>query len=167
MMEHLSQGLGIDRSSARVVGSGRIGFSLNPANFPRPFGRASDLDVVVVNDDLFDRVWHTMLTWNYPRRYRLYGQERHWQKKRQDDLYWGWFRPEKIRYEGLTLPEKLKPLRDLSAQWFEAFQSLSTYPALAARVVKGRLYRTEQHAISYHIDGLRKLRDQLSHSEDL
>jgi hypothetical protein len=28
------------------------------------------------------------------------------------------------------------------------------------------LYRTEQHALSYHIDGLRKLRDQLSNGED-
>lgn len=163
---HIGERLGIDSTSIRVIGSGRIGFSLNPANFPRPFRPASDIDVAVVNDDLFDRVWHTMLAWNYPRRFRLYGEERRWQRSRQDDLYWGWFRPDKIRYKGLAFPEILRPLRDLSTQWFDAFQSLSTYPALAARVVAGRLYRTQEHAIGYHIDGLRKLRDQLSDKED-
>lgn len=166
MTDHLAEHLGIDESSIRVVGSGRIGFSLNPANFPRRFSDVSDIDVVVVDEGLFDRVWHTMLEWNYPRRFRLYGADRHWQRSRQDDLYWGWFRPDKIRYTGLAFPEILKPLRDLSTQWFNAFRSLSAYPDLAAREISGRLYRTEQHAISYHVDGLRKLKAQLGNGED-
>jgi len=73
-------------------------------------------------------------------------------------LYWGWFLPDKIGYEGLSLPDVLVPIRDLSTTWFNAFRSLAQYPELAAREVSGRLYRTWDLAFLYHLDGLEKLR---------
>lgn len=160
---HLVEQLSVSSDQIVVVGSGRIGFSLNPANFPRPFGPWSDVDVVVIDEVLFDLYWHTILKWNYPRRGRspLEGRDQAWRRDRQRDLYWGWFRPDYIRYVGLTLPSALRPIRDLSVSWFNAFQSLSLHPILAGRQISGRLYRTRELALLYHIDGLDKLRESL------
>jgi len=157
---HLGAALGIQRNDIKLVGSAKMGFSLNPDNFPRRFGDESDLDVVIVSERLFDLVWHTVLKWNYPRRppNRLPSPDSRWARDRRRELYWGWFLPDKIGYEGLSLPDVLVPIRDLSTTWFNAFRSLAQYPELAAREVSGRLYRTWDLAFLYHLDGLEKLR---------
>jgi hypothetical protein len=98
------------------------------------------------------------MPWNYPRRGGLSNPDTAWRRDRQRDLYWGWFRPDSIRYEGLTAPDALQPLRDLSAKWFNAFQSLSLYTPFADRQVSGRLYRSWKHALLYHGEGLRQLK---------
>jgi hypothetical protein len=117
---------------------------------------------MIVNQRLFDMIWTTMLRWHYPRRVdRLPNVDWAWVRERRHDLYWGWFRPDRIRYDGLSFSPVLYPLRDLSTQWFNAFRSLSRYPELADRDVSGRLYRTWEHAHLYHGDGLRQIRDLL------
>jgi hypothetical protein len=101
----------------------------------------------------------TMLKWNYPRRNSMSTVDLHWRGERRAGLYWGWFSPDRFRYTGLSFPEDLIPLRDLSAKWFEAFRSLGRLPEFAGRSVSGRLYRTWRHALLYHEEGLRQLRD--------
>jgi hypothetical protein len=160
LIQHLSSAMQLSEQSVVIVGSAKIGFSLNPDNFPRRFSEVSDIDVLIVSEYLFDRVWMTLLEWHYPRRLLNLGRvENEWVRFRRKEIYWGWLVPTQIRYEGLSFPGILKPLRDISAQWFDAFQSLSLYPEFAARSVKGRLYRTWDHALRYHMDGLRQIRD--------
>jgi hypothetical protein len=160
LQDHLVGALGVEASDIRIIGSARIGFSLDPTNFPRPFGPSSDLDIVIVNAELFDVVWHTMLRWHYPRRtQRLPDVDWRWSIARQRELYWGWFRPEAIRYRGLSRLPMLGPIQTLSTEWFNAFQSLSTHPDLAPYQASGRLYRSWEHVLMYHVDGLRQLRD--------
>jgi hypothetical protein len=161
LRNHLSGRLRVAQAAIRIVGSARTGFSLDPYGFPRPFGRASDLDVIVVSQELFDHIWFTLLDWNYPRRYRLVQPDRRWSHQRQDDLYWGWFDLSRLRDVDLSFRGALKPIRDLSAIWFDAFQSVSQYPSLASWTVKGRLYRGWEHVLLYHVDGLAKLRDRV------
>lgn len=158
---HLVSNLRLRKENIVVVGSAKIGFSLNPYSFPRKFSDKSDIDILVVDEKLFDGVWRTILKWNYPRRLRLYGMDWTWTKKRMEDLYWGWFVPDKIKFEGLTFPSVLKPVRAISTQWFDTFRSLSRYPELADRNISGRLYRTWQHALLYHVEGLRRIREKI------
>jgi hypothetical protein len=164
LRQHLHDALGISAEAVLVVGSGKLGFSLRPDTFGRPFNRRSDVDVVVVSEDLFDRIWRTLLSWNYPRRYKL-GPDQKWANARMDDLYWGWFRPHRMRFGGLLFPDALRPLRDISTAWFNAFRALSLYPEFTRWEIKGRLYRTWEHARLYHVDGLRQIRDVLSSSD--
>jgi hypothetical protein len=159
LRDHLERELNVQSKNIRVVGSGRIGFSMNPHNFPRRFSEASDIDVVIVDEEVFDLAWTTMLTWNYPRRHTMAVPDKNWRYERQRDLYWGWFNPDRIQYDGLSFPEDLIPLRDISARWFDAFQSLSLFKDFATRVVTGRLYRTWTHVLLYHLEGLRQLRE--------
>jgi hypothetical protein len=113
----------------------------------------------VVDERLFDTVWHTLLQWHYPRRLTLPREDWGWAKARRKDLYWGWFVPSQIRFNGLSLPAALKPLRDCSTLWFNTFRSLTNYPEFAKRDVNGRLYRTWEHVRLYHAEGLRQVRE--------
>jgi hypothetical protein len=165
LKRHLVSELGLSPSDILVVGSARTGFSLNPDNFPRQFSGTSDIDVVIVDEDLFDKIWTTLLIWNYPRRLLKAGRiDGDWIYQRRKDIYWGWFRPDQIRFEGLSFPDALQPIRDLSTRWFNAFRGLSQYSEhaeLTHREVSGRLYRTWNHAHLYHEEGLRSLRSIL------
>jgi hypothetical protein len=76
---------------------------------------------------------------------------------RRKDLYWGWLVPDKIAFDGLSFPTILKPIRDISTAWFDAFQGLSQLDEFLGRTVSGRLYRTWDHALLYHVEGLRHL----------
>lgn len=160
LARHLQAALPITEQNITVVGSAKIGFSLSPHNFPRSFSDESDIDVLIVDERLFDQVWATILKWHYPRRVSLLGNtDGRWARERRKDLYWGWFVPDKIRFDGLSFPHVLKPVRDVSTQWFNAFRSLSRYSEFASREVSGRLYRTWEHAFLYHEDGLQQIRE--------
>jgi hypothetical protein len=160
LYDYVSKQLGVSPGDVKIVGSARTGFSLNPDTFPRKFIQTSDIDVIVVDQKLFDRIWLTLLAWHYPRRgSQLAEPDANWARERRRDVYWGWFFPTKIRFEGLSFPDSLKPLRDFAARWFNVFQSLSQFSEFATRTVSGRLYRTWDHAYAYHIEGLRKIRE--------
>ncbi len=150
--------LDIGRDDVVVVGSAKVGFSMDPREFPAPFSAASDVDVVVVNAEHFDHLWQTILSWNYPSRWHLEGFDRQWQVDRREDIYWGYFEPGRALYRGLALPPLLRPIRDYRARWLNAFKGLSRRLELAGLDVKGRLYRTWGHARQYHADGLSKIR---------
>lgn len=160
LRRHLCDAMPVSWQNVIVVGSGKIGFSLNHDTFFRQFSEESDIDIVVIDDSLFDKVWKTLLAWHYPRKGTdLGGVDGAWARERRKDLYWGCFMPHEIKFEGLSFPSVLKPLRDISTTWFNAFQSLSLYEEFASRVVSGRLYRSWDHALLYHMEGLRQIRE--------
>jgi len=162
LKKHLCERLGALEENVKIIGSAQTGFSLNPDSFPRQFHNASDIDVLVVDEGLFDYIWRAILSWHYPRRaQRLPREDWTWKLKRTDEIYWGWFCPDKIRFDGLSRPEALKPLRDVSTKWFNAFRGLARYSEFASRVVSGRLYRTWEHAMLYHVNGLKTIQNRL------
>jgi len=159
---HLCDELPLTPENVIVVGSAQTGFSLSPEKFPRQFHSGSDIDVLVVDPSLFDKVWVTILEWHYPRRgLRLPQLDWDWKQKRTTELYWGWFVPSEIAFEGLTLPQVIKPLRDISTKWFNAFRSLGHLAQFASRDVKARLYRSWEHAMLYHVAGLKTISQRL------
>ncbi|WP_298410365.1 hypothetical protein [Janthinobacterium sp.] len=54
MREWLAIKLNIHAKDVTLVGSGRIGFSMKPNVFGRSFGGASDLDLTIINKELFE-----------------------------------------------------------------------------------------------------------------
>jgi len=167
LRRHLCPRLRLEQENVIIIGSAKIGFSLDPNTFPRRFTNNRDIDVLVVSETLFDIYWHTMLKWHYPRRLEHLPQsDWQWVLARRRDLYWGWFHPDGIRYEGLTFPDVLKPLRDLKTRWFDSFQSLSLYEEFSGREVNGRLYRTWEHALLYQANGLRQIQTRLAQEEE-
>ena len=87
MRHHLSAQLKVKENNIVIVGSAQTGFSLAPDSFPRSFHAGSDIDVVVVDETLFDNLWHIILTWHYPRRYsRLPDSDWRWHLDRSRDI---------------------------------------------------------------------------------
>ncbi len=165
LRQHLCRRLDLNAENLIVVGSASLGFSLSPRKFPRRFFSGSDIDVVIVNAPLFDSIWLHVLGWNYPQRNRLIDIDWEWAKERVNDIYWGRFAPDRIsndtRFNRLSLPTNLIQLRRISTDWFNAFQSLSLYKEFASRKITGRLYRTWDHALLYHVSGFQQIKDNL------
>ncbi len=160
LRSHLNKTLGVPDKDVIVVGSAKTGFSVSPDGFPSPFSAISDIDVVVVDRNLFDTLWLTLLTWSYPHRVRG-GEELSWIGDRRKNVFQGWFQPGNLSIQGLSRKSTLTPVREFSTRWFNAFRELSTYPEFVTRDVHGRLYRSWQHAMLYHVDGLEKLKGSL------
>jgi len=163
----LSSALACEQEDVLVVGSAKMGYSLAPRKYGRPFLATSDIDVIVISAALYDEVWHAVLKWHYRRRHRLPPPDRAWDEQRRDDMYWGYLNPVGFKYRGLTRSAQLRPAMRVSTAWFNAFQGLSRTPAFAGRKVNGRLYRTRQHALSYHDHGLRELKRALRDAEEV
>jgi len=162
LKQHVSQHLNTPEDDIRIVGSARIGFSLSPDSFGRQFSAESDIDVIVINEQLFDLIWMTLLRWHYPRRNQPFGSLREWASSRRRDVFLGWFTPHQIQFNpDLPFPQVLSPLRDHAALWFDTFRSLARYPEFAKRDVSGRLYRTWDHALLYHVAGLSQIKQSI------
>jgi hypothetical protein len=165
--QHFAQGLDVDAGSVHLVGSGCVGYSIAPDTFPRAFHAGSDLDIAVVSEALFDRVWHTLINWGIPRRHTLGGEELTWFGDRKDEIFWGWIDPKrlKVKFRGLRYGADLRPLRDVKTAWFETFQGITNaFPGadIAGREVSGRLYRTKEHLVHYQAESLRRLKYRLT-----
>src|ERR1041384_1493203 len=52
--EEIAGKLSVHETAIRLVGSAKLGFSLSQDHLLRPFSRESDLDIVVVEPELFD-----------------------------------------------------------------------------------------------------------------
>jgi hypothetical protein len=157
LADHIHRELKVPAENVFVVGSSKTGFSLNPDHFGAPFGENSDIDVAVVGQELFDSAWRILRAWHYPYRIGRFPSKRAtgWASERRRSVFFGLLEPGAISYEGLSFPDALRPLQELTVKWFNAFHSLSLTADLARYKVEGILFRTLEHAVDYYADGLR------------
>jgi hypothetical protein len=159
--QELVSALGISREDIRVIGSARFGFSLKPWRNLKPFSDTSDIDVVIVNPNLFDELWIALLTAAYPRLH-LTRPTGGWLKRRKNEVYTGWLTPLDIRLDSKIFGTKAKPVYTFTSTWFNAFKLASRHPARRHEDINSRLYRTWQHAELYHWNSLSALRKSFS-----
>jgi hypothetical protein len=153
--------LGVTRADIRIVGSGRLGFSLKPWKNLQAFSDTSDIDVVIVSADLFDRLWVSLLEVVYPRPpmiERIAG----WVAKRRNEVYTGWLTPLAIKIDRSILGPRADTILDIKSRWFGAVKEAARHPSRRHENVAGRLYRTWRHAELYHLHSLAELRRSLN-----
>lgn len=153
--------LTVSRADIRVVGSGRFGFSMKPGYNLKGFGDRSDIDVIIVNANLFDELWLALLEAAYPRS-PITEQIRGWLHKRRVELYTGWLTPMGIKLDRKIVGDKALPVLQFNARWFNALKQASRYPPRRHEDITGRLYRTWRHAELYHLNSLAALRKTLT-----
>jgi hypothetical protein len=154
----LASQLSVPPEDVRIIGSAMMGYSLSPDSYGRAFLPSSDVDVVVVDSRWFDTIWDLLLDWRYPWHLRKWPPRDHeWAVARLEDFICGSCTPHRIRYRGLKGDHLIEPLRDISNKWFDTLKSLGNQPGLRGREYNGRLYRTWDHAIRYHVYGLREI----------
>ena len=129
--------IGAAPTDLRIVGSGRLGFSLKPWNNLKAFSDKSDIDLVVVNPNSFDQLWFSLLSAFYPRPPVVH-QVGGWLKDRKNELYTGWLSPLDMRwgFDRRIHNRRAKAVLEFSALWFNALKetlknlvSLSSYRA--------------------------------------
>lgn len=155
--EHLGREVGAIPSDITVVGSARFGFSLKPGKNLKRFSDTSDIDVVVVNTELFDSIWHDLLVAAYPRPPATH-QIGGWLAKRRSEVYTGWLTPLRIKLDLAIFGERARPVLEFNARWFNALKSASGFTSRRHEDINGRLYRTWRHAELYHVNSLSALR---------
>jgi hypothetical protein len=151
----------IDADDIAIVGSGRFGFSLKPGNNLRAFHDRSDIDVVIVSADLFDRLWYDLLKAVYPRPPATQ-REGGWLKDRKNELYTGWLSPLEVKRDATIYGPRVSPLLEFSARWFNTFKNASRHAIRRHEDITSRLYRTWQHAELYHLHSIAALRTVLT-----
>jgi hypothetical protein len=166
---HLASTLNVPEASITVVGSGRLGYSLNPLHPGDPIRDTSDIDVIIADARLFDRIWEMLLRWRYPWRLAEWPPAEHdWVTGHLESVFAGYFLPDKLTLGGLKprrakgrSNKRLRRHRDavlkVRNDWFAAFKTTSRYPELGGREFKGRLYRSWAFATTYHMYGLQQL----------
>ena len=153
--------LGVSHGDIRVVGSGRLGFSMKPWGNLTRFTDKSDVDVVIVNSDAFDELWLSLLHAAYPRS-PLTEKLGGWLKDRRNEVYTGWITPLDIHLDGKIVGEKATPVLEFKIRWFNTLKQASRHLPRRHEDIQARLYRSWRHAELYHLNSLAELRRSLS-----
>lgn len=127
-----------------VVGSAKLGFSIAPSKRYRSFCDESDIDVVIVSDPLFSRIWRAVHDYEHHGGY--------WERCREfkDYLFQGWIRP-----------DKLPPSHsfEFGNDWWEFFNALSSSGDYASVKIRGALYKEWYFLEAYQMRAVRDCAD--------
>ena len=152
--------IGVAPADMRIVGSGRLGFSLKPGKNLKAFADTSDIDLVVVSPDVFDKLWYGLLRAAYPRP-PVTNQVGGWLKDRQKELYTGWLSPLDVRLDQRIFGERAQVILEFNSLWFNTLKKAARHVPIRHEDIVGRLYRTWHHADMYHLHSTASLRKAL------
>lgn len=117
----------IDFNDVLLVGSGKMGFSIKPSRRYGVFNDESDLDIAVVSNELFQKVWKEA--------YKYKKSGAYWPKQGEffKFLSEGWIRPDKLpssKYFGFT------------GKWWDFFNELTSTEKYGPYKIRAGLYQS-------------------------
>ena len=129
-----------------IVGSSKLGFSIAPHKRYRHFTDTSDIDIVIVSDVLFSRIWESVHS------YWAYGG--YWEDERdfKHYLFQGWIRPDKLPASRSF---------ELANEWWEFFNALSASGKYASYKIRGALYKNWYFLEAYQLRSVTACVDEL------
>lgn len=109
LIRRAAERLGVHPSCMVIAGSAKLGFSVAPEKRYHPFHNKSDIDLTIVSNELFERVWREF--------YDAKIDAHDWSDRKSflKYLFSGWIRPD-------FFPDVKTPTTD---GWFEFFAELS------------------------------------------
>ena len=132
----------IDPSDIFMVGSSKLGFSLAPDKDYREWTEESDIDIAIVDADLFDRFWKELYLTPIFMRPRFVWEDESY-KSFLEYFFKGWLRPD-------MMP-------DIERQpWFDFFASL--YGKYGYKVTAG-IYRKKDYLKAYHLNNIKRVKE--------
>lgn len=125
LKQTVSEAFHVDYTSVFLVGSAKLGFSIKPTRRYKPFADSSDIDVVIVSRELFEKVWKEV--------FAFIRNGGYWPKNNAFKAYHfeGWIRPD-------MLP--LQPSFVFSRKWWDFFELLSGSGRYGPYKIHGGLY---------------------------
>lgn len=140
------------KSNIIVVGSAKLGFSIAPRKRFRDIQDESDIDVAIIDEDLFDSYWEQLFEFNINVKSRSEREQESYQKFLQY-FFKGWLRPD-------LFPFNFKGKKE----WFDFFSRIS-YKAYDKRKVAAAIYKNEYFFRKYHEDNIKSLREELKNEK--
>ena len=132
-----------------IVGSAKVGFSLSPEKFGREFNESSDIDVVLVSEELFQEIWLQLIEF---KRKTLFKLDRRY-KERFETLQYSLF-------YGIIRLDRLSDDFDFAKKWWVFFNKLSVDKRFGPRRIRGALFKSWKHVSLTYEENIRKLREQ-------
>lgn len=139
----LGKGFFIHPKAIEIVGSAKLGFSLNPNKLGKKFNKYSDIDIVIISEQLFDRAWHEILKKDLYDYYDLTEKD----GLLISECY-------KNISEGFIRPDKLPTSLQFSRKWWAIFSQLSKSKNYEHRKIRGRLFKDWLFAEKYYAKSL-------------
>lgn len=138
----LTYGVEMNSVAHWITGSAKLGFAMlektsDGIRLPRyrSFGPASDIDVAVVSEPIFERVWNELSQYSYNQ------PTFPWDAGRLGDyLLCGWLRPDHFPKDA-----RIRSCDD----WWDCFRGLSSDPRFGRRTVSGALFYSTRRLREY------------------
>ncbi len=135
----------ISTSKIIMVGSSKLGFSIAPDKLWKHTEETSDIDMVVISDEVFDFFWKDLLDFNINIVARTEKEDADFREFLEYFLK-GWIRPDKFPFK-YAVKDK----------WFEYFKSIS-YNKYKKRKITVAVFRNEYFFEKYHTLNIKKIR---------
>ena len=135
-----------------VVGSAKLGFSIAPQKRFREIQDESDIDVAIIDEELFDNYWERLFEFNVNLKSRTEEEDKLYRKFLQY-FFQGWLRPD-------LFPFKFRGKNE----WFDFFNKIS-YKEYDKRKVAAAIYKNEYFFKKYHEKNIRELREELKNGK--
>lgn len=132
-----------------IVGSAQTGFSLNPKNLGRPYSDASDIDIILVSDELFQKIWIDLLDYRKKSYASLDPRYRKNFSKLQYILFFGILRLDKLSNEF-----------DFAKKWWEFFNRLSIDKRFGPRRIRAALFKSWKHVNYYYARNFEEIKER-------
>ena len=136
----------VSRHNVCLIGSGKTGYSLNPANKFKLYNADSDIDVVIVSSSRFDRLWNI-----YVRLHYLDPEFKSADVRREIFRQYVSFK---------HLPQKNEELQEIEKQLGPLRRDLEENFSLYSEI-NFRIYQNWEAVELYHIHGIQTLKLEL------
>jgi hypothetical protein len=137
-----------------IVGSGKLGFSYIKGT---QFSYESDIDIVIVNEQLFEKYYQNICDYQYQLdRFKKIPTERELTMYNRflQYLVKGWMRPDLLPYSFQA--------DAIKSDWFEFFKSISYGQSnIGNYKVNGGLFKNYQYLEKYHLSGIEQTYNRL------
>lgn len=145
----IARNFGIGFHEVFIVGSSKLGYSYHKDSI---FSLDSDIDVVIVNENLFESYYNDVCEYQYGIDNGLVSTTQEERKEYHRFLKYlvkGWMRPDK-------LPPKIKNSA-IKSEWFNFFESISYGKSPVGNYkVSGGLFKNYQYLERYYTDSIYK-----------
>lgn len=138
--------LGVDPMSVQLVGSARLGYSLNPKKDFKKFDSGSDLDIAIISPEIFEQTWTELRNFI----------DSHWELQGRK----GYLR--KLVFDECIALDIVLPHLSIGESWSRHRDGIVALlgDGLENREVKYRVYRNHRALRNYQLSGVSTARDR-------
>ena len=142
----VAEEFGLNPQEVIMIGSAKLGFSISPLKRWQPFHGESDIDMVIISSDKFDRFWKGLYDFNIELTARTEKEEKRYYRF-LDYLFKGWLRPDVFPFSYVGRNE-----------WLGFFKSIS-YGEFGDYKINGAVFRDWGFYETYHTSNIREIRN--------